>query len=68
MKKIKLTPIDEDFDAVFEDDMGAGEGLNFEFDLTPYVITCAMACGILFVTRFVQKHVFHKDLHKKYHF
>ena len=40
--------------------MDAGEGLHFEFDLTPYVVTCAMACGILFVTRFVQKHFFKK--------
>ena len=63
MKKIKLTEIEDDFDDVMEDDVDAEEGLHFEFDLTPYLVTCAMACGILFVTRFVQKHVFHKDLY-----
>ena len=50
MKKIKLTAIEDEF----ED----GKGLHFEFDLTPYVITCAMACGILFVVRFIEKHFF----------
>ncbi len=57
MKRIRLTPIDEDFDD-YEDDIDAGEGLRFEFDLTPYLITCAMACAILFVIRFVEKHFF----------
>ena len=61
MKKIRLTPLDEEFDD-FEDyeDLDAKEGginLNFEFDLTPYITTCAIACGILFVTRFVEKHI-----------
>ncbi len=59
MKKIRLTPIDEEFDD-YEDDIDAGEGLHFEFDLTPYLITCAMACAILFVIRFVEKHFFKK--------
>lgn len=51
------------------EDLGRQEGRswNFEFDLTPYLITCAMACGMLFVTRFVRKHVFHEDLYKKFH-
>ena len=62
MKKIRLTPIDGDFDDFddYEDDIDAEEGginLNFEFDLTPYIITCAIACGILFVVRFVEKHI-----------
>lgn len=65
MKKIKLIPveIEDEFDSY--EDMGVQEGKswNFEFDLTPYLATCAMACGILFVTRFVQKHVFHKNLY-----
>lgn len=61
MKKIRLTAIEDDFDDF--DDIDTQEGLHFEFDLTPYLITCAMACGILFVVRFVQKHVFHKDLY-----
>ncbi len=58
MKKIKLIPIEmeDEFDD-YEDDIDTEEGLHFEFDLTPYVITCAMACGILFVVRFVQKHI-----------
>ena len=56
MKKIKLTPIDEEFDNY--EDIDTEEGLHFEFDLTPYIVTCAMACGMLFVTRFVQKHFF----------
>ncbi len=66
MKKIKLTAIKDNYDE-FDDyeKMGVEEGRswNFEFDLTPYVITCAMACAILFVTRFVRKHVFHQDLY-----
>ena len=62
MKKIRLTAIEDDID-----DINADEGLSFEFDLTPYVITCAMACAIMFVTRFVRKHVFHEDLYKKFH-
>ena len=61
MKRIKLTPIDEDFDNYddYEDleDLDAVEGVGF--DLTPYLITCAIACGILFVARFVEKHVLH---------
>ena len=61
MKKIRLTPIDEEFDDYNDyedlDDLDAVEGLRFEFDLTPYIITCAIACGILFVTRFVEKHI-----------
>ena len=63
MKKIRLTPIDEDFDNYddYEDleDLDTMEGLHFEFDLTPYLITCAIACGILFVVRFVEKHILH---------
>ena len=63
MKKIKLTPIDEEFDGFdeFEDleEPDAGKSLNFEFDLTPYLTTCAIACGILFVVRFVEKHILH---------
>jgi len=60
MKKIKLTAIEDEFDNY--EDMGIEEGKSwsFEFDLTPYVITCAMACAILFVTRFVQKHFLNK--------
>ncbi len=57
MKKIRLTPIDEEFDD-YEDDIDTGEELRFEFDLTPYLVTCAMACAILFVIRFVEKHFF----------
>ena len=59
MKKIKLIPIEteEEFDGC--EDIGAGEGLRFGFDLTPYLITCAIACGILFVARFVEKHILH---------
>ena len=61
MKKIRLTPVDDGFDDFddFEDyeDEDAGINLNFEFDLTPYIITCAIACGILFVVRFVEKHI-----------
>ncbi len=59
MKKIRLTPIDEEFDD-YEDEIDAGEGRHFAFDLTPYLITCAMACGILFVVRFVEKHFLKK--------
>ena len=60
MKKIKLIPIE--FEDEFDDyeDIGTEEDLHFEFDLNPYIITCAMACGILFVTRFVQKHFLKK--------
>ncbi len=57
MKKIKLTAIEDEFDD-YEDEFEDGKGLHFEFDLTPYVITCAMACGILFVVRFIEKHFF----------
>ena len=57
MKKIKLTAIEDEFDD-YEDELEDGKGLHFEFDLTPYVITCAMACGILFVVRFIEKHFF----------
>ena len=60
MKKIRLTPLDEEFDD-YEDLDCEEEGinLNFEFDLTPYITTCAIACGILFVVRFVEKHILH---------
>ena len=60
MKKIKLIPIDEEFDS-YEDmeDLEAGEDPRFELDLTPYIITCAIACGVLFVVRFVEKRVLH---------
>ena len=57
MKKIRLTAIEDEFDD-YEDEFEDGKGLHFEFDLTPYVITCAMACGILFVVRFFEKHFF----------
>ena len=57
MKKIKLTAIEDEFDD-YEDEFEDGKGLHFEFDLTPYVITCAMACGILFGVRFIEKHFF----------
>ena len=40
MKKIKLTAIEDEFDD-YEDEFEDGKGLHFEFDLTPYVITCA---------------------------
>ena len=61
MKKIKLIPIDEEFDDYedYEDDIDTGEGPHLEFDLTPYIITCAVACGILFAVRFVEKHILH---------
>lgn len=60
-KKIKLTAIKDEFDDY--EDIDTEEGLHFEFDLNPYITTCAIACGILFVVRFVQKHIFHKDLY-----
>ena len=59
-KKIKLIPIEDEFDDYEEMEAEGGRGCRFEFDLTPYVITCAMACGILFAVRFVQKHFFKK--------
>lgn len=58
MKKIKLTAIEDEFDDY--EDFDTEEGLHFEFDLTPYLVTCAMACAMLFVVRFVQKHFFKK--------
>ena len=61
MKKIKLTPIDEEFDRY--EDIDTEEGPHFEFDLTPYIVTCAMACGMLFVIRFARKHIFHMNLY-----
>ena len=65
MKKIRLTAIEDEFDDYEEE--ATGREWNFEFDLTPYVVTCAMACVLMFVTRLVRKHVFHEDLYKKYH-
>ena len=62
MKKIKLTAIEDEFDD-YEDEFEDGKGLHFEFDLTPYIVTCAIACVLMFVTRFVRKHVFHQDLY-----
>ncbi len=59
MKHIKLTAIEDEFDD-YEDEIDMEKGLHFEFDLTPYVATCAIACGILFVVRFVQKHFLSK--------
>ena len=59
MKHIKLTAIEDEFDD-YEDEIDTEKGLDFEFDLTPYVTTCAIACGILFVVRFVQKHFLSK--------
>ena len=59
MKHIKLTAIEDEFDD-YEDEIDTEKGLHFEFDLTPYVATCAIACGILFVVRFVQKHFLNK--------
>ena len=58
MKKIKLTAIEEDFDDY--EDMGRQEGKSwsFEFNLTPYVVTCGIACAILFLVRFIKKHCF----------
>ena len=66
-KNIKLTAINDEFDDYEERGRREGRSWSFEFDLTPYLVTCTMACAIMFVTRFVQKHVFHKDLYKKYH-
>lgn len=61
MKTIRLIPIDEEFDDYedYEDyeDLDAEEGPRFDFDLTPYLIACAIACGVLFVVRFVEKRV-----------
>ena len=57
MKKIKLTAIENEFDD-YEDEFETGRELGFEFELTPYVITCAMASGILFVVRFIEKNFF----------
>ena len=59
MNHIKLTAIEDEFDD-YEDEIDMEKGLHFEFDLTPYVATCAIACGILFVVRFVQKHFLNK--------
>ena len=59
MKKIKLIPIEIEDEFDDYEDIDTEKGLHFEFDLTPYVITCAMACGILFVVRFVEKHILH---------
>lgn len=67
MKKIKLTAIEDEFDDYEDTGRQEGKSWDFEFDLTPYVATCAMACAIMFVIRFVRKHVFHEDLYKKYH-
>lgn len=61
MKKIKLTVIeDNEFDDY--EDMGRREGKRWGFalDLTPYVITCAVVCGMLFAVRFVWKHFLSK--------
>ena len=60
--KIKLIPveIEEEFDD-YEEEVPAGKKWEFEFDLTPYVITCAIACAMLFVTRFVEKHFLNKE-------
>ncbi len=63
MKKIKLTTIEDEFDDYEKMGVEEGRSWSFEFDLTPYVITCAIACALLFVTRFVRKHVFHQDLY-----
>ena len=68
MKKIRLTAIEDEFDDYEELGRREGKSWSFEFDLTPYIVTCAMACGIMFVTRFVRKHVFHEDLYKNYRF
>ena len=67
MKKIRLTAIEDEFDDYEELGRQEGRSWNFEFDLTPYVVTCVMACVLMFVTRLVRKHVFHEDLYKKYH-
>ena len=42
MKHIKLTAIEDEFDD-YEDEIDMEKGLHFEFDLTPYVATCAIA-------------------------
>ena len=62
MKKVKLIPIEIEGEFAGYEDLGRREGKrwHFEFDLTPYVITCAIACGMLFATRFVQKRFFKK--------
>lgn len=62
MKKIKLIPveIEDEFDDYEDMDVQEGKSWNFEFDLTPYITTCAIACGMLFVVRFVEKHFFKK--------
>ena len=60
MKKIKLTAIENEFDDYEDLGLQEGRSWSFEFDLTPYLVTCAMACGMLFVTRFVQKHFLKK--------
>jgi len=60
MKKIKLTAIEDEFDDYEKMGVEEGRSWSFEFDLTPYVVTCAMACAMLFVVRFVQKHFFNK--------
>ena len=60
MKKIKLTAVDNEFDDYEEMGRQEGKSWNFEFDLTPYVVTCAMACAMLFVVRFIEKHFFNK--------
>ncbi|NBI67419.1 hypothetical protein D1646_11480 [Pseudoflavonifractor sp. 60] len=56
MKKIKLIPVEveDEFDDYEEE--ATGREWNFEFDLTPYLTTCAIACGMLFAIRFVEKH------------
>ena len=66
-KKIKLTAIEDEFDDYEEMGRREGKSWSFEFDLTPYVVTCVMACVLMFVTRLVRKHVFHEDLYKKFH-
>ena len=62
MKKIKLIPVEVEDEFDDYEDMGVQEGKhwNFELDLPPYVIACAIACGILFVMRFIKKHFFQK--------
>ena len=66
-KKIKLTAIEDEFDDYEDLGFQEGKGRCFEFDLNPYIVTCAIACVLMFVTRLVRKHVFHEDLYKKYH-
>ena len=58
MKKVKLTAIEDEFDDYENMGIQEGKSWNFEFDLTPYVITCVMACTMLFVVRFIGKHFF----------